>query len=158
MFGATQSGRIYINEGSAEIETSPLISPPRESEEELVKVSPRSANSMIRQQIPCIPPHHISSVACSAHFKASKRCYSCTSLSNFFRKSSTLLNPSYIGRSLTSVVTQRSDLIIMLQLSVVTSRNWFCHRSISLSKSEVKELLHSHEILPFAIGFTQPRS
>ena len=29
MFGATRSGRIYRNEGSEELETSPLISPPR---------------------------------------------------------------------------------------------------------------------------------
>jgi len=56
MFGATRSGRIYRNEGSEELETSPLISPPRESEEELTKVSPRSAISLIRHQILYIPP------------------------------------------------------------------------------------------------------
>ena len=55
MFGATGSGRIFRNEGSAKLETSPLISPPRESEEELVKVSPRSVISLIKQRILCIP-------------------------------------------------------------------------------------------------------
>jgi len=48
MFGATQSGRIYRNKGSEELETSPLISPLWESKEELAKVSPRSAyNTLI---------------------------------------------------------------------------------------------------------------
>ena len=56
MFGATRSGRIYRNEGSAELETSPLISPPRGDEEELAKVSPRSAINLISQRIPRIPP------------------------------------------------------------------------------------------------------
>jgi len=55
MFGAMQSGRIYKNEGIEELETSPLISPSWESEEEFVKVSPRSVISLIRQRIPCIP-------------------------------------------------------------------------------------------------------
>jgi len=47
MFGAMRSGRIYRNEGSTELETSPLISPPRAGEEELTKVSPRSMISLI---------------------------------------------------------------------------------------------------------------
>lgn len=56
MFGATWSGRIYRNEVSAQTENSPLISSWWESEEELAKVSLRSATSLIRQKIPCIPP------------------------------------------------------------------------------------------------------
>ena len=56
MFGVTQSGRIYRNKGSKKLESNPLVSPLREREEELVRVSPRSAISMIRQRIPHIPP------------------------------------------------------------------------------------------------------
>ena len=56
MFWATWSGRIYRNKRSAELETSPLISPPQESEEELAKVSLRSAISLIKQWILRIPP------------------------------------------------------------------------------------------------------
>ena len=56
MFGTTQSGRIYRKEYSAKIENSPLISPRWESEEELVKVSLRSAISLIRQWILRITP------------------------------------------------------------------------------------------------------
>ena len=56
MFGAMQSGIIYRNEGSAELETSPLISPPRGDEEELTKVSPRSAINLIRHRILHMPP------------------------------------------------------------------------------------------------------
>jgi len=55
MFEDTRSGRIYRNEGSIELETSPLISPPWESKGELGKVSLRSAISLIKQRIPRIP-------------------------------------------------------------------------------------------------------
>ena len=105
----------------------------------------------------CVP-HHIAGVARNTHFRASKHCCSCTYLLNLFKKLSTLLNPSYIGRSLTFVAMQRSDLVIMLQLSVVTSCNRFFHRSISSYESEVQELSRSHEILSSAIGFTQSYS
>lgn len=47
---------MYRNEGSREIENSPLILPRWESEEELAKFSPRSAVSIIRQQISHLPP------------------------------------------------------------------------------------------------------
>jgi len=90
-----------------------------------------------------------------AHFSASNRYCSSTVLSNFLRNSSTADNPSYVGSSLASVVTQCSDLTIMFQLSVVTSCRRFYHCSTSSSESEVQELLHSHEILPSAVGFTQ---
>lgn len=56
MFGATRSRRIYRNESSAEIENNSLISPQRESEEELVKVSSRSTVSLIRQRISHLTP------------------------------------------------------------------------------------------------------
>ena len=70
----------------------------------------------------CVP-HHLASIVRGTHFKASNHCHSDTSLSNLLRNSSTSLNPSYIGRSLTSIDMQRSDLIIMLQFSVVTLCN-----------------------------------
>ena len=70
----------------------------------------------------CVP-HHLASIVHNSQFRASKRCYSGTSRSNLFRNSSTVVNPSYIRRSLTSVVMRHSDLIIMLKLSVVTSCN-----------------------------------
>ena len=56
MFGARQSGKICRNEGSIELETNPLISPPLGDGEELAKVSPRSAINLIRQRILHIPP------------------------------------------------------------------------------------------------------
>jgi len=56
MSGAMRSGMTYRNESSEELETSPLISPLQESEEELARVSLRSAISLIRQRIPRIPP------------------------------------------------------------------------------------------------------
>lgn len=56
IFGTTGSGKIYRNESTEELETSPLISPLRESKEELVKVSPRIAVSLIRQQVLRLPP------------------------------------------------------------------------------------------------------
>ena len=102
----------------------------------------------------CVP-HHLAGIARSIHFRASKHCFSGTSFSNLFRKSSTSFNPSYISRFLASIATQCTDLIIMLQLSVVTSCNRYCHCSISSSQSEVQELSRSHEILPLAVGFTQ---
>jgi len=49
MFGTTQSGNIYRNGSREELETSLLISPSRESEEELMKVSLRSVINVIRQ-------------------------------------------------------------------------------------------------------------
>jgi len=56
----------------------------------------------------CVPHHH-AGVMRNTHFRALKRCSSSTSISNLFRKSSTSLNPSYVGISLTSVVTQHRD-------------------------------------------------
>jgi len=56
MFGTMQSGKIYRNRGSEELETSPLISPKQESEEDLAKVSSRSAIGLMRQWILRIPP------------------------------------------------------------------------------------------------------
>lgn len=54
MFGTTWSGKIY--KGSEGLGNSPLISPSRESEEELARVSPRSTVSLIRQCIPYLSP------------------------------------------------------------------------------------------------------
>jgi len=48
MFGTMRSGNIYRSRSSEELENSPLISPSRESEEELGKVSLRSVASLIR--------------------------------------------------------------------------------------------------------------
>lgn len=48
-----------------------------------------------------------------------------------------------------------SDLIIMLQLSVVTSCNQFFHLSISLSEFDVQKPSRSHEIHPSTVEFTQ---
>jgi len=56
MFGTTRSGKIYRSRSSEELKNSPLISPLWESEEELMKVSPRSAVSLIRHRIPLLPP------------------------------------------------------------------------------------------------------
>lgn len=56
MFGAMRSGKIYRSRGTEELETSPLISLLRESEEELTKVSSRSMVSLIRQRILHSPP------------------------------------------------------------------------------------------------------
>ena len=50
-------------------------------------------------------PHHLVDIAHNTHFRASNHCCSDTSFSKLFRNSSTLLNPSYIGKSLTSVAT-----------------------------------------------------
>lgn len=88
-------------------------------------------------KFPWCVPHHRAGVAHSAHFNASNCYCSGTALSNSLRNSSTSINSSYVGSSLASVVTQCSDLIIMLQFSVVTSCNWFCHRFTSSSEFEV---------------------
>jgi len=55
MFGATHSGRIYKNEGSTKLETSPLISPPHEGEEELTNISPINVINLIKKRILHIP-------------------------------------------------------------------------------------------------------
>jgi len=69
-------------------------------------------------------------------------------------KSSSFVASLFDGYCRTSVAMHHSDLSIMLQLSVVTSWNWFCHHSISSPESEVQELSRSHEILSSAMGFT----
>ena len=61
----------------------------------------------------------------------------------------------FAGHCRTSLVTRCNDLIIISQLSVVTSCSRFCHLSISSSKFDVEELSHSHESLLFAEGFTR---
>lgn len=45
--------------------------------------------------------------------------------------------PLSFGHGLSSVDMRRSDRVTILQLSVVTSYNWYCHRSTSSSKSMV---------------------
>lgn len=70
-------------------------------------------------------------------------------------KSSSVVAPWSTGYCHAFIVMCLSDLIIMLQLTVVTSCNWFCHRSISSSKFEVQELSCSHEIFPSSVGFTR---
>lgn len=105
-------------------------------------------------KLPRCMPHHHAGIVHSAHFRASNCCCYGTMPSNVFRYSSTTINPSYVNRSLASIVTQRSELTIMLQLSIVTSCNRFFHHFISSSKSEVQELSRSHNILPSTVGFT----
>lgn len=51
-----RSGKTYRNEGNKGPKTTPLISPPRGDEEELMKVSPRSTIHLIRQRFTQIPP------------------------------------------------------------------------------------------------------
>jgi len=81
--------------------------------------------------------HHRVGVACNAHSSAPYCCCFGIALSNLSKNSSTPVTPSYVGSSLASVVTYRSDLIIMLQFSVDISCNWFCQHSISSSEFEV---------------------
>ena len=54
-----------------------------------------------------------------------------------------------------SVVMHHSDLIIMLQMSVMTTCNQFCHRLLSSFESKVQEVSRSHEIRPSAVGFAR---
>jgi len=49
MLGTMRSKKIYSNGNNEELENIPLISPSQESEEELGKVSSRSAVNLIRQ-------------------------------------------------------------------------------------------------------------
>ena len=77
--------------------------------------------------------HHCVGIARNAHSSAPYRCCFGTAPSNLSRNSSTVVTPSYVGSSLASVITHRSDLIIMLQFSVVTFYNRFCQRSTSSS-------------------------
>lgn len=53
MFGTTRSRKVY--KGSRELGNNPLITPSRESEEELTWVSPRSVVSSIRYFVPQLP-------------------------------------------------------------------------------------------------------
>lgn len=81
--------------------------------------------------------YHRAGVTCSAHFRALNHFFSGNALSNSLRNSSIVVNPSYVGSSLTFVITQRNNLIMMFQFSIVTSCSRFFHHSISSSESEV---------------------
>lgn len=105
-------------------------------------------------KFPWCMPHHRAGVAHSAHFSASNCSYFGVAFSNFLRNWWTIVNWSYVDRSLSSIVTQHCDVIIMFQLSVVTSCSQFCHFSITLSEFELQELSCSHEILPSGVRFT----
>ena len=53
-------------------------------------------------------------VSRSAHFRALNHYCSSIVFSNLFRNSSTAINPSYVGSSLTFVVTQCNDITIIV--------------------------------------------
>lgn len=56
VFGTMRSMKIYRSGSSEELENNALISPSQESKKELMKVSLRSAVSLIRQCIPHLTP------------------------------------------------------------------------------------------------------
>lgn len=92
---------------------------------------------------------------CSASSIATCHFVSMIEVPQRLTKSSSFVALLSTGCCHTLVVMCRSDLIIMLQLSVVTSCNQFCHHLISSSEFEVKELSRSHEILSSIVGFTR---
>jgi len=68
---------------------------------------------------------------------------------------SSFITPFSASHCLSSMVTRRNDWVIILQLCVISSYKWFCHRSVSSLESIVQVLSRSHEILPSSVECTQ---